>query len=350
MSTLNVKIRKSKFQCTAIVRMPDVQKRAKRVSDKDFFIPNFTEFSLLTENNYRVPQLKKICKHYQLKVSGNKNVLLNKIYRHLYLSNFAISIQKFIRGYLTRKWCLAHGPAYINRSLCTNNTDFFTMQELNTIPINQFFSYKDKDDFIYGFDIISLYTLYQNATEKGEHALNPYNRNELPPNLLKKLRTVIRISRVLNFEIQIEIEEDDINPKKQMELRILSLFQSIDALGNYSNTAWFTSLSREQIVIFLRELHDIWSYRAQLSDTIKREIAPPVGDPFRGTNMHYLSQLPMESVKKLAVSIMEILVRKGINHDSQVLGANYVLCALTLVNLEAATALPWLYQSVAHIV
>jgi hypothetical protein len=58
----------------------------------------------------------------------------------------------------------------------------------------------------------------------------------------------------------------------------------------------------------------------------------------------------MESVKKLAISIMEILVRKGINHDSQVLGANYVLCALTLVNLEAATALPWLYQSVAHIV
>ena len=34
------------------------------------------------------------------------------------------------------------------------------------------------------------------------------------PNLLKKLRTVIRISRVLNFEIQIEIEEDDITTFK----------------------------------------------------------------------------------------------------------------------------------------
>ena len=348
MSKVNIKI--TDYDEQLCVRMPDIQKKAKRISDKDFFIPDFSEFSLLTRNNCRVPQLKKICKHYKLKVSGNKNVLLNKIYRHLFLSNFAIYIQKYIRGYLTRKWCKAHGPGYMNRTLCTNNTDFFTMQELSTIPINQFFSYKDKDDFIYGFDIISLYTLYQNAQERHEPPLNPYNRNELPKDLLKNLRTVIRISRVLHYEIQIEIEEDDIDPKKQLELRILSLFQSIDSLGNYSNTTWFTSLSREQIVVFLRELHDIWSYRAQLSDVIKREIAPPVGDPFRGTNMHYLSQLPMDSVKKLAISIMEILVRKGINHDSKVLGANYVLCALTLVNLEAATALPWLYQSVAHIV
>jgi len=99
----------------------------------------------------------------------------------------------------------------------------------------------------------------------------------------------------------------------------------------------------------LRELHDIWSYRAQLSSEIKREIAPPVGDPFRGTNMHYLNQLSSDIIKKLALSIMETLVKKGINNDSRVLGASYVLCGLTLVSYDAATALPWLYQSVAHV-
>ena len=55
-----------------------------------------------------------------------------------------------------------------------------------------------------------------------------------------------------------------------------------------------------------------------------------------------------DTLKKLAVSIMERLVNKGINDSSRSLGANYVLCALTLVNIDVANALPWLYQSVAH--
>ncbi len=44
---------------------------------------------------------------------------------------------------------------------------------------------------------------------------------------------------------------------------------------------------------------------------------------------------------------MENIVTKGINHASKTLGANYVLCALTLVNNDAAQSLPWLYQSVS---
>ena len=52
------------------------------------------------------------------------------------------------------------------------------------------------------------------------------------------------------------------------------------------------------------------------------------------------------SSKSNKVTIIEKLVRSGINHDSKCLGANYVLCALTLVSSDAATAIPWLFQSV----
>ena len=45
---------------------------------------------------------------------------------------------------------------------------------------------------------------------------------------------------------------------------------------------------------------------------------------------------------------MENLVNSGSEQSSKALGAFYVLSALTLVNYNAATALPWLYQSVAH--
>ena len=98
----------------------------------------------------------------------------------------------------------------------------------------------------------------------------------------------------------------------------------------------------------MRELGDIWGYRAQLSDTVKREICPPIGDPFRTINIHTLPNHTIEGLKKMALTTMESLVRRGVNESSRALGANYVLCALTLVNNDAANALPWLYQSVAQ--
>ena len=350
MSNTIISSRKSAIPFYAHVRVPDIPKKAPKVTEANFFIPKVDEYNLIVTKNYKVAQLKKICKFYNLKVSGKKSQLINQIYNYLFLSKYAIVIQKFMKGKLVRKWCSTHGPAYINRSLCTNQTDFFTMNELKNTPINQFFSFKDEDGFIYGFNIISLYTLHQKAAENNEEALNPYNRNKLPKSLIKDFRDMIRISRVLKYDIEINIKEDNcISDAKKLELRILSLFQEIDQLGNYSDQNWFTSLTREQIVLYLRELYDIWNYRAQLSNETKRNIAPPIGDPFRTINMNYLNEIPFDNIKKLAVSIMEILVKKGVNNDSRSLGAFYVLAGLTLVNINAATAMPWLYQSVAHV-
>ena len=45
---------------------------------------------------------------------------------------------------------------------------------------------------------------------------------------------------------------------------------------------------------------------------------------------------------------MEKMVNIGVDKDSKALGAYYVLGALTLVNEEAATSLPWLFQSVNY--
>ena len=101
---------------------------------------------------------------------------------------------------------------------------------------------------------------------------------------------------------------------------------------------------------FIREIYDIWTYRANLSDTVKREISPPYGNPFMLNlmNPQMLNSFPIDSLKLFILDIMEQLVKEGINRDSRYLGANYILCALTLVSPEAAEALPWLYQSVAH--
>ena len=141
---------------------------------------------------------------------------------------------------------------------------------------------------------------------------------------------------------------DEVSPLKKLDFRILSVFQEIDNLGNYTDIEWFTSLQRVNLIRFIRELADIWNYRAQLPITTRREICPPVGNPFHGLNLNTLPNMTFFSLKTETVNIIEHMVYRGINNASRALGANFVLCALTLVNTNAAVHLPWLYQSVAH--
>jgi len=99
----------------------------------------------------------------------------------------------------------------------------------------------------------------------------------------------------------------------------------------------------------MRELIDIWNYRAQLTNETKRNICPPLGDPFRSLSVHYIiHEQNLWNLKKVMLEIMEKFVNCGIDRDSKALGAYYVLGALTLVNEDAATSIPWLFQSLNY--
>jgi hypothetical protein len=93
---------------------------------------------------------------------------------------------------------------------------------------------------------------------------------------------------------------------------------------------------------------DIWVYRANLSLSIKQKICPPYGNPFLGFNITQLqTNLPIVTLKHNILKVMENFVVKGIDRDSKVLGALYILTALTLVSPDAAEARPELYNSAA---
>jgi hypothetical protein len=321
-------------------------KKLEKINNDNLCLPTIKNSDILFKYNYNVQQLKQFAKQYKLKVSGNKNELLGRIYVFLQLSKTIVNIQKIFRGFLQRKCNLLHGPAFSNRSLCTNDSDFLTGDTMKELDCSQFFSYKDADGFIYGFDIISLYNL---ILKSGKSVKNPYNRNDISKMVIQDMRNLIRVSRVLKIPIDIEIKDETVSNEKSVELRTLDLFQNIDALGNYSDPLWFSLLPRIQMIKFVRELIDIWSYRAQLTSEMKKKICPPFGDPFRNINFSYLhSEENNENVKKVVLTILEKLVNTGVDKDSKTLGAYYVLGALTLVSENAASSLPWLFQSVSH--
>ena len=323
-------------------------KNRVKINDDKVCIPTIQTYNDIIKYNYNITQLKLFAKHYKLKISGNKNELIMRIYSYLYFSSYIIKVQKYFRGLIARKYKALHGPAAISRKLCTNSSDFVTMEPIDEINFHQFISSKDVDGFIYGFDIISLHNLY---LKTGKDIKNPYNRNVLPNMVFKTIKSLLRISKILRIHIKLHFEDDiqNVSCEKALELRALTLFQTIDSLGNYSNPQWFLSLNRNQIIKFIRELGDIWNYRAQLSQEIKRNICPPNGDPFRNLSMSYIhTEENMLDIKKVVLEVLEKLVNNGIDNDSKSLGAYYVLGALTLVNQEAASSLPWLFQSVSY--
>ena len=324
-----------------------VSKKTEKVTNENVCIPTTVNYATLFSNNYNVQQLKQFAKHYKLKLSGNKQELIHRIYNFLFLSKSMILIQKMCRGHLQRRYNKLHGPAFIKRHLCVNDSDFLSGDPLSTLNYNQFFSYKDDDGFVYGFDILSLYNLIQKSDKQVK---NPYSRGLITKAIIKDVRNVIRISRVLRIPISIDIQDVTVSEGKTFEFKVLDLFQKINSLGNYSDPAWFLSLTRHQLIKFMRELIDIWAYRAQLTNDTKKKICPPHGDPFRNIHFDYLyTEENIESIKKIILPSLEMLVNSGINNDNKTLGAYYVLSALTLVSKHASDALPWLFQSVSHV-
>ena len=327
--------------------LPKNDKKKKNIKDIEFSIPSYGEYNHIFELIDKVPHLNQISKHYKQKQTGNKDELRTRIYNYLYFSCHCIKIQNIWRKHILNLYNQLRGPARFKRNICINETDFFSMDKLREIPYHQFISFYDENDRkIYGFDILSLYNLYSKGGKTKPD--NPYNRNTLSKTIKKKLNLILKLGNMFGDKINIKIDDNSsLSDEKQLELQALTLFQNIDALGNYTNSQWFMVLNRTNVIRYIRELYDIWNYRANLSELTKREICPPVGNPFRHINLHNLPTLSLQQVRMKSLDIMNYMVNRGVNEPSKTLGATYVLCALTLVNYEAAQNLPWLYQSVA---
>ena len=329
-------------------------KKSAKIPDNLFQIPEPSDIDNILEKNYRVTQLKKICSHYKLPKSGNKNQIMTRIYYHLYLYRIVKKIQSAFRNRIVRRLNKLRGPGLIHRNLCINETDFYSLETMREIPYNQFISITLDDEntpkqYVYGFNIISLYNLFLKYKDKTK---NPYTMTSFPRNAIKKIRRFLKLSKLLNIKINTDLENDtsDLSSTAQLELKALEIFQHINYLGNYSDSVWFLELSRTNMMRFVRELMDIWNYRVDLTWDMRRNICPPNGNPFREYMntprvIEMMRTSPLLTVKKKVLKIIETFVRSAHEEQYQSLGALYVLGALTIVCDEARESLPWLYQS-----
>ena len=314
-------------------------------------IPTYTSIAdfYTNYNSYNKMQLILICKHYNLKTVGKKDVLKSNIKTHIIQLHFVSIIQRWWR----RKFiCICNelrGPARFNRALCVNAVDFYTFDDIRNIEFELFFSYNDDTDGkIYGFDISSFNELYKKSQSD---IINPYTRIPIKACVISRFKRLLRIMVVLGEAhiLAVDVPAEVLPTFDTLEQRANTVFQNIDALGYYTSYSWFLDLSRENLIYFIRHLFDIWNYRAQLSNQLRYEIHPQ-GNPFvhNGVMVHMLNYefSTNTDIKEMLLDIIVKLSSSGIDDSRKYIGASYVLSALTLVSDDAADALPWLYESV----
>ena len=310
---------------------------------------NLNDISLFYSNNYSAIELKVFAKFHKLSQVGNKSILLNRIISHIIKNNVIIKIQKIFRGFHQRIKNSLRGPALFNRKLCNNENDFLSYEELKDIKYYQFFSFRDNDGFIWGFDILSFYNLiYTTKNNKKQmssitNIKNPYNRNLIPIDIIHRMNKLLVTDK---HKINIIIPIVESHEEKNLDFRVLELFQSINSLGHYSDLNWFMNLDLINLVKYILELMYIWNFRSQLSNQTKCSICYPHGNPFRNINILSVKrETNINNLRKIILDIMEQLVYSGINTDNRTLGSYYVLGALTLVSTDASNSIPWLHMS-----
>lgn len=253
-----------------------------------------------------------------------------------------IKLQKFIKYFNKNKKYLIHGPAMFNRNLCNNETDFCTFDDLIDIPNDEFFSYKDNDNFIYGFHIDSIYRLIK---EK-KNSLNPYNREPIP-NRIKD--NVIKIHSI--YKKKYSDKKDDLNKKNesiniQAKNIIISVMQKIDCLDFRTNINWIYEASVYKLRLLYKHLQLCWSYKAGLSQNLKRMIYPPTdenngGDPFYDCKSFTSTKNKYEMMIYICASINRI-VDSSEDISSKISGCIVSLMAINEINRECSAYNSWL--------
>ena len=309
----------------------------------------YDDYSYLINYNYTLNELNDLIKRFKFpKCKKRKKMEIRHFCTNmLYLSDKILKIQKVWNKYFIKLFNKTLGPSYKNKSISNNFEDFLTTEKINDINYYYYFSFKDKDNFVYTFNIVSIFSLLEKNMKK-----NPYNRCNFDEELIEKINKRVRYNIILKK--MIDFNEYKTRPTS-MNDKIIQLFHHMDHLGYYTMSSWFSDLSTYKIRRFIYELYEIWNYRADLTNEMKETICPPRGNPFIHMPRNFISNYQnttifysRNSIANVAINIMEKLSYSAHDIENQKLGVLYILSSLTLVSEYARDAMPWLYQSVYH--
>jgi hypothetical protein len=335
--------------------------------------PPLMDYREYVRNNNRIlhfkwHELQSICRHYGLHVSGTKAVLRARLYNYFTRISHAVRIQRHWRKHIVMTWRKLSGafrpPPYVN------DTDFYSLDPIDSLPIFRRFAFQDAQQFVYRFDIESLMTMFKSDRK----ITNPYNRQDMGEIttcqffrvyllvliIFKGVHAVRRDDEDYIMDIvddDDDVVEDDylfpvvptayryavvyqriVSVNQRLYQRTHEVFMEIDRLGNYSQSRWFERLNYFQLATFYQMYSRYWN--TNLTQQIRQNISPRRPNPFLCDDLTTYT-IPMDLWCASCVDIMECMVYSGIDDDHRKLGALHVLFILTQVSHDAHLALPF---------
>ena len=218
------------------------------------------------ENYYKFIMKKTYKKMKKEKIFNEVNNFIKNIKKYEKENiKSIIYIQSYIRGYNIRK--------RYNYIKCNNEEDFYSYEKLKDIKRKYFYSYCDKNNIYWGFDIRSLEKLID------LNYPNPYTTEIISPRIINDVKIKINeIKKNNSYENISELMEND--RKNNIKQKCVDLFLCIEQSGYSCQIEWFLNLSLFKTKELYKQLEDIWNYRSQLSQAMKIELCPPDGKIF----------------------------------------------------------------------
>lgn len=361
-----------------------ITKNKKAIKNSDS-LPEISYNNYINKNitleKYKLTQLKPAAKLYKLHTSGKKQELIERIITYFNKTKSVILIQKTFRSWICRYIIKLRGSAINNRKICVNDTDFYTMEPIDEIDSDYFFSFTDDKEFTYGCNIRSMIELLKRSDKN-----NPYNRQPLSKAVINDTISLYNLCFILcndfskqNLPYKVpNIKSNNIRRRNShtidyspitrtitnmedlerynrihnirtntVENRINELFIEIDLLGNYTNREWFDNLDLRDYIRLYRKLYEIWYYAGSLTREIQNNICP-FYSPFEGIFTRPLlhNEIQFNQIKTACLIVIENMVYSGINIDFRKIGTLHALTALTFVSQDARQSLPWLYETI----
>lgn len=259
----------------------------------------------------------------------------------------AQTIQKWTRQMLGIQKFMLHGPAYHMRALSTNETDFFSTDLVVDISGTYFFSFRDIDTHVYSFDIRSINTIIQKAKIASELPQNPYNRNTIPKYIIRKILRLVKSLQNRRLETEWEPLVPP-TPQQQVQMKVVDLFSKLNDLNYYTSPNWFIELTFEGQRKLYSEMYEIWTNRAGLNSVQKNAIVPNFSSRLFRCTPWLVMDSTLESYQKLNMNVIKLLISSAEDRNDRIVGAMYVVSALTVVSRGARAAYPWLYESMGN--
>jgi len=315
-----------------------------------------TQEELREESEISLPRYIETLEQYHLSSLGSIKELrerLTSFYQFLQTAldnpRKVISIQ---RAYLKWRYLRSFGATH-RPDDCNNTTEMMSTIPLKQVPKIFFYSIRDPNSLVYGFDIRVLHGMITCKSDELLPIFNPYTRATLSQEVLDAIHERVDFLASLGLDVTPDsISYGDAIPTTDEQLKkfeVIGIFHTIQQYGYPVDYNWFLKLTFKEIKDMYLNLEDIWSYRLNLTTSQKQRI---VNDPsalldrkhevskltHTDHNYHQLVNILIKDIKKM--------ISEGITRDDRANGIICVLFSLVQVNHEAARALPMLTYAV----